>query len=346
MNFRKPQKLSPGDHVAIISPSWGGPDVFPHIYENGLSILRDWGLHIVEFPTARTPNDILAKNPEMRAKDINDAFADQRIKAIFASIGGDDSMRILPFLNRALIAGNPKILMGYSDTTTLHTYLNLLGNVSLHGPAIMAGFSQINNMDTAFRHHVREFLFEPRPSYDYPVYDHYTDGYPDWSDPQNTGRCNTPLRNSGPRVLQGQGVAEGILCGGCIEVLEFLKATPYWPSADFWQGKILFFETSEDAPPVHNVKWMLRNYGLQGIFGKISALMFGRAARYSDAQKEELDRMIKDVVADEFKSPDLPIVTNMDFGHTDPQIILPVGIRAKLDTATGRLSLAESALTD
>lgn len=346
MRIRKPRKLSPGDHVAVVSPSWGGPAVFPHIYENGLCVLREWGLHIVEFPTARLPNDILAQNPEMRAKDINDAFADQRIKAVFASIGGDDSLRILPYLNREIITAHPKILMGYSDTTTLHTCLNLWGNVSFHGPAIMAGFSQMNGMGSTYKRHVRELLFEAHPSYEYPLYSHYSDGYPDWGDPLNTGKFNTPVPNSGPRVLQGSGAVEGILFGGCLEVLEFLKATDYWPAPDFWRDKILFFETSEEAPAVHNVKWMLRNYGLQGVFSKVSALMFGRAARYDDARKNQLDDMIKDVVGHEFKCPTLPIISNMDFGHTDPQIVLPLGIKARLDTVTGRLSLRESPVTD
>jgi muramoyltetrapeptide carboxypeptidase LdcA involved in peptidoglycan recycling len=80
-----PQKLKPGDIVAIVSPSWGGPSVFPHIYENGLKILENWGLKVKEYPTARADADYLRKNPKIRAKDINDVFSDPEVKAIFTS---------------------------------------------------------------------------------------------------------------------------------------------------------------------------------------------------------------------------------------------------------------------
>src|SRR6185436_1671657 len=101
--FIKPHKLTPGDTVAIISPSWGGPSVFPHIYENGLKILREeFCLVIKEYPTARSEADFLYHHPEVRAEDINQAFADPEVKAIIASIGGDDSVRILPYLDTEL----------------------------------------------------------------------------------------------------------------------------------------------------------------------------------------------------------------------------------------------------
>jgi muramoyltetrapeptide carboxypeptidase LdcA involved in peptidoglycan recycling len=108
-----PSRLKPGDTVAIISPSWGGPSVFPHIFENGLKSLTEWGLKIKEYPTARADVQYLRKNPEFRAKDINDAFSDPEVKAIFTSIGGDDSVRILPYLNKKIIKDNPKIIYGF-----------------------------------------------------------------------------------------------------------------------------------------------------------------------------------------------------------------------------------------
>ena len=125
-------------------------------------------------------------------------------------------------------------------------------------------------------------------------------------------------------------------------MLEFLKGTDFWPTNEFWSGKILFFETSEETPPIDHVKWMLRNYGTQGIFEKVSAVIFGRARDYSPEEKDMLDKTIKSVVADEFEKPNLPIVTNMDFGHTDPQFILPLGIKAELDCQNKKFRLVES----
>ena len=162
MKYKKSRKLNSGDTVAVLSPSWGGPSVFTHVYENGLKILKSWGLQIKEFPTTRMEPTFLRDNPRIRAKDINDAFADPEVKAIFTSIGGDDSVRILPFLDKDIIINNPKILIGYSDTSTLHTFASLLGLISFYGPSIMAGFSQMNSLPENFKAHVREILFEPQ----------------------------------------------------------------------------------------------------------------------------------------------------------------------------------------
>lgn len=121
MTYRKPTKLNRGDTVAIVSPSWGGPSTFPHIYENGLKVLLEWGLKIKEFPTTRMDPRFTRDNPEVRAKDINEAFADTGVKAIFASIGGNDSVRILPFLDKKSLPIILKFSWGI-PTPQLFTY--------------------------------------------------------------------------------------------------------------------------------------------------------------------------------------------------------------------------------
>ena len=86
---------------------------------------------------------------------------------------------------------------------------------------------------------------------------------------------------------------------------------------------------------------MLRNYGMQGIFDKISALLIGRPRDYSEEEKKSLNENILSVVNTEFKNSSLPIITNMDFGHTDPQWILPLGIKAEFDCHTKEFRLIE-----
>ena len=112
--------------------------------------------------------------------------------------------------------------------------------------------------------------------------------------------------------------------------------------ADRFTDRILFLETSEDKPTVDQVKYWLFNYGVQGVFTQLSALLIGRARGYTDDEKAELDDMILGVVADEFGARDLTIVTNMDFGHTDPQWILPLGVQASVDCAARSFVLLES----
>lgn len=338
----KPERLREGDIVAIVSPSWGGPSIFPKIYESGISFLEnDLGLKVKEYNTARADADFLKNNPKARAEDINNAFEDKSVKAIFASIGGDDSVRILPYLDETVIEKNPKILIGYSDTTTLLTYINQLGLVTFNGPTIMAGFAQADKFPEQFRTHVQKILFEPQKEYVYKSYKQYSEGYQDWSKPQ-TEKLKSTKKSTGWNWLQGEGVVRGELFGGCIEVLEFMKGTEFWPKPAFWKNKILFFETSEDKPSPTQVKWMLRNYGIQGAYDKITGILFGRARDYSNEEKEELNKNIIDVVAKEFNRPDIPIVTNMDFGHTEPQIILPLGIKSEIDSDNKKIYLTES----
>ncbi len=253
MNYLKPRKLRQGDTVAILSPSWGGPSVFPHIYENGLKVLNEWGLKIKEFPTARMDARLLRANPQVRARDINDAFSDRSIKAVFTSIGGDDSVRILPYLDKEIIRNNPKILMGYSDTTTLHTYCNQVGLVTFYGPSIMAGFSQMESLPSSFKEHVREMFFEPKGAYEYVAYEEYCDGYPEWGDKTNLGKVKQLKKNAGWKFLQGRGTVRGELFGGCLEVLEMMKATGFWPKPEFLSGKVFVLETSEEKPTLHEV---------------------------------------------------------------------------------------------
>jgi muramoyltetrapeptide carboxypeptidase LdcA involved in peptidoglycan recycling len=343
MSLLKPARLQPGDTVAILSPSWGGPGVFPHTYEAGLTVLRErFGLRIREYPTTRASPEDLARDPRARARDLHQAFLDEEVKAVIASIGGEDSVRVLPHLDAEVFARNPKVLMGFSDTTTLLTYVNRLGVVTFHGPSVMAGFAQAPGLPESFTAHVREMLFEPRAELEYRPYGQWSDGYPDWREPENATRIRAPQPDpEGFRFLQGRGVARGVLFGGCIEVLEFLKGTRFWPEPEFWSGKLLFLETSEEKPSPEQVRRWLRNYGLQGVFECISGLLFGRPELYSREEKAALERVILDVVAGESGREDLPIVTNVDFGHTDPQLILPLGVRAEVDCEARRIRLLE-----
>src|SRR5919106_6044978 len=156
----KPKKLQPGDIVAAISLSWGGPGTFPHRYEAGKRQLQDeFGLKVVE--TAHTVRDAawLHKNPKARAEDLMNAFADPSIKAIISTIGGDDSIRILPYLDLDMIRSNPKIFMGYSDTTITHMACFKAGLVSFFGPSIMAGFCENGSMFSFIVNSGRRSLF-------------------------------------------------------------------------------------------------------------------------------------------------------------------------------------------
>ena len=270
-----------------------------------------------------------------------EAFADDGVDAIVAAIGGDDSARILEHLDAEVIASHPKVLLGYSDTTAPLLYCHQLGMVTFHGPSVMAGLAQLSNFPEA-EQVLRAVLFDPTETLEYPAFSTWVDGYADWASGATT-QVGARRDHDGWRWLHAPGRAEGLLVGGCVEVLEFLKGSRYWPEPRFWDDRILFLETSEETPTVQQVRRWLFGYGVEGVFERITALLVGRARGYTDDQKRELDEAVHETVVGQFGAGSVTIVTNMDFGHTDPQWVLPLGVRAALDPTRGTFSLVEPA---
>lgn len=336
----KPERLRAGDVVAVVSPSWGGPAKFPATYEAGLDTLRSLGLVVREYPAARAP----AASVDERVRDLHAAFADKSIRAIVTSIGGDDSVRLLPKLDSRLLAGNPKIVLGFSDTCTLLVYLRSLGQVAFHGPSIMGGLAQAASYPGAFLDQFRSILFDATHAFEYLPFGLACDGYEDWSNPVNATRTKALVPDKGPRAIQGQGLRRGVLWGGCLEVLEMVKGTPWWPRPEAWREAVVFIEGSEEAPPPELYSRVLRSWSAAGNLDQVAALLVGRARGYDDSRKQALDDALRRAIGIEANRPDMPIISNCDFGHTDPQWLLPMGCMVEVDADRHRIRLAESAV--
>lgn len=343
MEFSKPPRLKKGDTVAAISLSSGAAHFFPHRYQAGKNQFEEaFEVKVIETPNALESNDWLYAHPEARAHDLHWALQNPEVKAIISTIGGDDSVRILPFLDADLIRKHPKILMGFSDTTiSLLQYLNA-GVVSINGPVFMTCFAENTGIHPYVRDYIQKLLFDGE-ALSYQAVPDWSEQFLDWGVPENQDVNRDFLENDGWHWLQGcRGgeAVEGRLIGGCIEVLEFLKGTQWCPKAELWQDAILFFETSEEKPTPASVKYWLRNYGSQGILNSINGLLFARPMSYSDAEKLELESVIKTVLK-EFDRKDLVVVTNMDIGHTSPMMPVPLGIRANINPRDKSFSLLE-----
>ena len=342
----KPHKLAPGDKVAIISPSWAGASVYHDRYSAGIKQMEDeFGLIAVEAPNSMIDARENADNPQKRADDINWAVKNKEIKAIIPVIGGDDAVRLLPFLDYKAIRNNPKILLGYSDGTVLHLAFLHAGVRSIYGPAIMAGgFAENGGMFDYFKNSVRKTLF----STDIigkiePNMNGWTDEELPWRDPKNQSVKRKLKKSTGNKVLLQNGKVQGHLFGGCIEVLEMLKGTPVWPEKEFFNDAILFFETSEEAPSIDYVVRVLRNYAATGILQKANGIIIGRGASLPENEMDRYDQAFLHVVQKECHL-NIPIISQMDFGHTDPIFLLPYGAKAEIDSSNGSFSILESAV--
>lgn len=342
-NMIKPNRLKKGDTIAIVASSWGGHSVFPHVVDKGIQRIEELGFNVIRGDTFNYSNEELYENPKLRAEDINKQFLDSNVDGIITLIGGEDGVRVLPYLDVDLIKKNFKFFMGYSDSTNFNAYLNANGLVTFNGPSVMAGFAESKKLEDDFLEFINKFLFESWDEFEYKKFKRYTNKYLDWSNSENLEKENTNyIENKDDwNFIQGSKIVQGQLYGGCIEVLEFLKGTKFWPSQEFWNGKILFFETSEEKPLPEQVKWMLRNYGSQEILSKVNGIMFGRARDYTDEEKKELERVVLQICK-EFDREDLTVVTGIDFGHTDPQIILPLGCKIEINPIDKTIVLKES----
>ena len=347
--IRKPGRLRPGDRVATVSLSWGGPGAFPERYLAGKRQLSEaFDLEVVEMNHTLADPDWLARHPEARAADWMEALGDPSIRAVVSTIGGDDAIRLLPHLDLSRIRAHPKIFLGYSDTTVSHFACVKAGVVSFFGPAIMAGFAENGGMFGYTVESLRRTLFEAEPIGEIlPNPDGWTVERTNWGNPEFQHRPRR-LQPSEPwRFLQGSGVAEGPLIGGTLEVIEFLRGTPLWPDPTVWDGAVLFVETSEEAPPPPVVARALRGYAAMGVLGRLSGLLFGRPGGEVDpADFQAYDDAIVQVVREEQGLEDLAIVTRMDFGHTDPMFVVPYGLSARIDCERQRVSIPESAVVD
>lgn len=348
MELIKPRRLQPGDTLAAVTLSWGGPGAIPHRYAAGKQQLEAaLGVRVVEMAHTLRDPDWIARNPQARAEDLMAAFADPQIQGVVATIGGDDSIRVLPYIDLDVIAHNPKIFLGYSDSTITHLACYRAGVGSFYGPSIMAGFGENTGPFPYMVEAVRRLLFMAEaPGVLAPSVDGWTVEELDWNDPANQLRRRTLNPSTGWNWLQGRGTVRGHLLGGCLDVLDWARGTPWWPALEAWDGAILFIETSEEAPPPIYVARMLRSLAAMEILPKLAGILFGRPGGQLPVDFfREYDSAILEVVAGEAGLTELPVVTRMDFGHTDPMFVLPYGVLAEIDCRQQTFQIVEPAVT-
>ncbi|SIS75483.1 S66 family peptidase [Salimicrobium salexigens] len=337
----KPQKLKAGDKVATVSTSSGiagDPDIRWR-YDQGVKRLEEvFNLEVVPMPNSLKGSEYIYEHPEARAEDLMNAFKDESIKGIIANIGGDDSVRLLPYIDFDVIRDNPKVFMGYSDVTVSHLFCHKAGLSSFYGPAVLTDFAENVEMDPYTVNMLNRTLFSGEAIGNIPPAKEWTSEHLEWEE-SNKNTRRTMQANSGYEVLQGSGIARGRLIGGCIDVLEMVKGTTLWPEKEAWKGGIIFFETSEEKTPPEDIKRWLRNYATQGILQKAAGIVFGKPKdeAYYEEYKEVISRVMK-----EYGLVDLPVLYNLNFGHTEPKFLLPYGAQAVINCSEKTFSILES----
>ncbi|MFJ3526770.1 S66 peptidase family protein [Streptomyces sp. NPDC090132] len=341
-NASYPAKPRPGDRVAVVSPASGLPGILPLPYELGLRRLREeFGLEPVEYPSTRK----MGSTPQERAADLHAAFCDPTVKAVIASIGGDDQITVLPHLDRELLRANPKPFFGYSDNTNLLVFLEHLGIVGYHGGSVMVELGRPGAMHPLTAESLRAALFTHDAHEIVPAKESGRVNAR-WEDPRTFDDEPAMLPVDGWTWHNAGRVVEGASWGGELEILSWLLMADRGirPVAEY-AGRVLFLETSEEMPGDGQVYRILRNMGERGLLRQFPALLMGRAKhwsfeqplepeagqRYRDRQREAVLRALSEY------APDTMAVFDVDLGHTDPQVVIPYGGRVRVDGVARRI---------
>lgn len=334
MRFAQLPKLSPGDKVAILSPSFAAPGKWPHVYELGLSRLRGvFGLEPVEFPTTKR----VGASTEDRAKDLIAAFEDPQIKGVITTLGGSDQVTYVKNLPTEPFANNPKPFFGYSDNSHFANHLWLCGIPSYYGGGLFNQFAMQEKMDDVTVKYLKRALFEGG-EVELDASPLYNDIGLNWDEPENLNKARVYEENA-PWAWDGSTDAEGILWGGCLEsVDEMLRHGVRLPTLERFEEVILILETSEEIPTKEYVWRVMRALGGRGILGAVKGILVGRPKAWEfdkqwDAERKALFRERQQETILEVArtyNPTIPVVQNLDFGHTDPQIAMPLGQKARI----------------
>ena len=319
----RPPKLSPGDTIGIVSPCLPILPSFRDNYERGKQQLEAMGFKLKEGKTTKLQHWYSAGTPQQQAEDIIAMFADPEIKAIVASSGGHSAISVLGLLDYDIIRDNPKPFIGMSDMTCYHLALYAqTGLVGFHMDEVIFGLG-INGTQASVEDSSK-------------ILTAYTDVL----------TKSTPIGVL-PRLTEWKswrgGTAEGILIGGNLNSITYQMGTPYFPRPEAFDDAILFWESVGQTK--YTIMRSLYQLKYAGILDRISGMCIGTITDVppvSDAELTEPD--IEEIVLDLTKGYNFPIMAGMDFGHYTPNIPMPIGVKARVDTQTLELLLLESAV--
>lgn len=346
-----PAALQKGDLIAFVSPSGRLNHIFPSRIAQATNFFTSHGFRVKEIYTQHLSPDFRTSVQE-RCAELHTAFADPEIKAVICTIGGLSANELLPHLDYDLIRHNPKIFVGYSDITLLHHALYVKAGLrTFYGPAIIPQFGEVPaclpfTADHFFSNLMQGGASKPDEQIRnvVPRSQKWIPKWIDWESDESANRAAHAQPSPSWKWLR-KGAATGVLFGGCLPSLVQLTGTPYLPPS-LYENKILLLETPEgmghpsspfDPEFARSALHDLRN---AGILDSVVGLVVGRPFQYT----EEMVAKFESDVLNACCGIDFPILANMDVGHTDPILTLPLGARVELDGDNDEFIVLEHAV--
>ncbi|WP_083261336.1 S66 peptidase family protein [Crocinitomix algicola] len=300
--------LKPGSTIALTAPAgaiWNAKQI-----DKIRTILNDEGFNIVIGETNYQQEGYLAGSDKERAHELMSFFENDKIDAILTMRGGWGCARILDLLDYDIIAKHPKIIMGFSDITSLINAIYLKTNlVTFHGPS---GYSSWGKFTL---NHVKKALVSTLPF-----------------------QLKNPPENKKELKTWSTGKAKGRLIGGNLTVIVSMIGTGYEPN---WKGKLLFLEEIGEEPyRIDRMLWQLKQ---AGVFKKINGLILGS---FKNCTPEEPAKSyeLAEVFEQHFRSSPTPVYQGASFGHIAPKFTIPIGVLAEMDADKKIINTLEKAV--
>ena len=314
----KPPRLNDGDTIGVVAPSHP-VQPFQQMYDRGIRNLKAFGFKVKEGKTTKLSHmGYMAGTDVDRAEDINDMFADKEVKAVVCAMGGQVAIRTLRYLDFDLIKTNPKIFSGMSDITTFHTaFLAKTALVGLHQTDVVFGFGTDMTSGEA-KYEVGLFFRVTKKAEPLGLLPKFT-----------------------PWEVWREGKAEGRLFGGNIPSLQTLLATPYFPNIN--EHVIFFWECT--AKPLDKIDQDLTQFREAGLFDGTRGMLIGKIRGeepIASGKVRDMTHEVRKVILEITREFDFPIIAAMDFGHYTPNVPLPVGLSARMDTDGADVWISES----
>lgn len=334
----KPLKLNRGDTIATISPcnGWAGDPDTRWKYELGAARLKELGLQVISAPNSLKGHDFLSKNPEARAEDVMWAFENRDVKAVIANVGGNDSIKIIPYIKQAIIKENPKIFIGYSDVLNLHMLCYKCGLSSFYGGNLLEPIAEAQGWHEYSKKWFVKTLFDHSAIGSIPPSEEWTYELSSYTD-QSRIRRYAP--NDGWELIQGSGVKRGRLFGGHTGLME-LDNTPISLSVDDFQDAILFIE---DIPAFFSpeamgtfLKWLRSIDALR----RLNGIIIGKLCENSGFDRHKA--IIKEILSEDASLRGMPVLYGLNFGHTSPVFVLPYGATVEINCDKKTFSILEN----
>lgn len=311
----KPRKITPGDTIGLIAPAG---NINEDMLEESKKNLEELGFKTYHTERILKQNGYLAGSDQNRADDLNHMFGNDNVDAIVAVRGGYGCARMLDMVDYDLIRNNPKILIGYSDLTSLlYAVYAKTGLVCFHGPVGTSTFNEFSV--NYFKKNLMEVNNKIIMESDKEAYESTDSEY---------------LFN-----VINSGKATGELVGGNLSLVASLVGTKY--DIDL-NGKILFLEEVGEDP--YRIDRMLTQMELAGKFDNIAGFAIGvfKNCEIKDEEERKHSFTLRELLGDRLKKYNVPAIYGLSFGHTVNKFTLPFGIKAELNVNNRTLTLLES----